>query len=79
MGDEQHTGGTAVGIKEAIGAGAFAGVVAGLATHYLSADRLGLPAFVVAMLLLGGVKGPVKVAALLTFGVVAGIVVAFFR
>ena len=54
-----------------IGTAAVAGAVGGLATHYLSANRPVLPAFVVAMLLLGGVKGPAKIVALIVFGVVA--------
>jgi len=55
-----------------IGTGAVAGAVGGPATLYLSGNRVGLPAFVVAMLLLGGVKG---IGSLIVFGVVAGIVV----
>ena len=64
---------------EAVGAGVFAGALGGLVTHYMSGDRLGLPAFVVALLLLGGVKGPAKMAALIVFGIVAAVVVAIFK
>jgi hypothetical protein len=67
------------GMKEAASAGAVAGLVGGLATHYLSGDRLGLPAFLVAILLLGGVKGAGKAVALVVFGIVAAVVVAVFK
>ena len=67
------------GIRAAVSAGVFAGAVGGLATHYLSGGKLGIPAFVVALLLLAGVKGRGKVVALVVFGIVAGVVVAVFK
>ncbi len=66
-------------IGAAVGAGAFAGAVGGLATHYLSGDKLGWPAFVVALLLLGGVKGVGKLVAFVSFGIAAAIVVVIFK
>ena len=68
------------GIGEAVGAGAFAGAVGGLAAHYFGGGKLTLPIFlVISIFLLGGLKGFGKFVGLVVFVIVAALVVVLFR
>jgi hypothetical protein len=65
--------------SEAIGAGAFAGAVGGLAAHYLANGQMTLPIFlVVSIFLLAGLKGWKKFIALVVFVIVAPFVMFIF-
>ena len=70
----------AAGIGGAAGAGAFAGVVAGLAAHYLGGGRPNFWIFlIVAVLLLGHLKGINRFVGLAVLSMVAVAVISIFR
>lgn len=67
-------------IGETVGAGAFGGVVAGLAAHYLAGGKMTFPIFIVAyILILSGLKGWGKLVGLIVFTAVASLVVVVFQ
>jgi hypothetical protein len=67
-------------LGEAVGTGAFAGAVAGLATHYLAGGKMIFPIFIVVyVLLLAHLKGWGKLVGLIVFTAVASLVVVVFQ
>ena len=67
-------------VAEGASAGAFVGVVAGLAAHYLAGGKMTFPIFIVAyILILSGLKGRGKLVGLVVFSAVAALVVVVFQ
>jgi hypothetical protein len=67
-------------LQEALGTGAFAGVAAGFAAHYLAGGKLTFPIFIVAYLfILGGLKGWGKFVGLVAFTAIAALVASILQ
>ncbi len=63
---------------EGLGAGFFAGIVGGLAMHYIGNGKMNFPIFLIIFLfILGGLKGANKVIGLIIFVVVATLINIF--
>jgi hypothetical protein len=67
-------------LGEAVGAGAFGGAFAGLASHFMAGGKMTLPIFIVAyILILSGLKGWGKFVGLIAFTAAASLVVVVFQ